>query len=201
MRLLIFVFCITCLFCTCKKDPTTGAQPPVSTDTTLVRWYHFRIHDINEIFLPGPEAQGSFAALKNGKNWAGSSGFGFWDSTGQLLDIGATTFDSLGNIREKFVFWKVPKRIGMYKFDVRQFVDDGFISVTYSRRFDDGDVIGDQMIFDPVYSKTDFFEITKLDTVNEIIGGRFDVHLTDSTFTHFIPVYLHFANGTFETKY
>lgn len=171
---------------------------PIVEIDTVAYWKKIKTAEIEEIFLPGEFWNGWIKAQKNGKDWNASTGVLLWD-----LDhfyITATTFSQEAYIREDFFFAKVPKKIGLYRFNKNLNDLDGFVTPSYARRGSDGDVTLVLLFHNTDYVETDFLELTKLDTVNRIITGRFDVHLTDSLIFPF-PVYLHLANGTFETKY
>jgi hypothetical protein len=184
----------------CKKTPKEVilTPNPLSHDDSIRLLLQ---QDLNLIFLPGTQQLGTCSALKNGQNWAASTGASpYIDNT---LFINISTVDEQGTLRELFDFFKVPKIVGKYKFGIYLNADNNNIKPSYQRVYADGDVSGWHHLADPFYVDQDYFEVTMVDTLNRVISGRFDVHLTDSIPPISYPLYTfaHFSEGVFNVKY
>jgi len=183
----------------CKKEDQQSAQPapPEKIDSvSLVK--NLKIKYLEGVFDPGNFMYGTVSALKNGKDWKASSYVRIADT---IFEINAATFSPDGDLREYLSFTQVPRRLGLYrcKKPDNNYNESAAIPF-YSRLGLDGDVVFLLLAHNDDYAATDYVELTKLDTVNRVVGGRFDLHMTDSLYLP-PPVYLHLENGTFESKY
>jgi hypothetical protein len=182
----------------CKKVPkeVTPTPSPLSQDDSIRLLLQ---QDLNLIFLPGSQTFGSCSGLKNKQLWAASAyASPYIDST---LRIFVFTFNEEKVEREVMMFTRVPKIVAKYTYNVQPISNR--VQASYQRVYADGDVHGWHHLADPFYVNQDYFEVTEVDTLNRVISGRFDVHLTDSIPPISYPYYTfaHFSDGVFSVKY
>jgi hypothetical protein len=153
----------------------------------------------------GPQTYGKVSAFRDGRLWQASGVAGLSGSSG-LYAITFQTFDPIDSVyTEDLSFSNVPFKVGRYDYIHHLVVvannpiyADSLVSL-YSEGYDD--------LFGPGFyadtTKHNWLLIESIDTIQNVIKGKFDVHYRISedgaTYSNY-PLTVHFSGGEFEVK-
>ena len=159
------------------------------------------------IFEPGAMEFGSAMAEKNEVQWSASAKAGKEKNFKDYFTISLCTFNAFDEKRESLFFTKIPFSTGSYPVKTCLGIPDscemGFVSSAYSRLSSDGDaVLAAYFIND---EKSNYLNITTIDTITNIVKGDFEIHLKIDTGEELLgpadPSNLDFTKGSFECRF
>ena len=189
MKNLLIVFVLILFIISCKKDDNTNYDDPLYSDKT--------------IFSSGDLEKGFISAEKNGLEWKASAEGILYMSvppiSGLRLAASAYTFNTKGAERELLSFNNIPLKLKKY---IPSSDKDSDVHFNFGRLASDGDVIAalPRMIIDDTVS-SNYFEVTRLDTVAKILEARFDVSLrSDKTASFYKDEKMRFSSGLIQVK-
>jgi hypothetical protein len=180
MKQVIVFFIVSLLAVSCHKDQGSEFVIP--------------------IYTPGPRDTGWGKAKRDGHNWEATAFARKHQDGKNYIGIDLWTFSEEGFNRETLSLNEIPLAVGKYviKGNIAN-TYDGFIGGFYSIFQDDGDVAGPP--FDHDDNDKGILELTKVDTVNNIVTGKFDRVVFKNRKEHsFFPEKVIFENGSFEMK-
>ncbi len=157
------------------------------------------------IYYPGSMIYGSAEAKKNGKDWLASSGAQHYDTIPSLFGMGMETVSEEGFPREDISFNKIPKSVGKYKVSgPYNNVFDGFVGSSYHTLEDDGDALEDTYVLNED-AIDNYLEITLIDTVANIVQGKFtvtyDIATSGGKRNPNNPDRVKFSDGSFDIEF
>jgi hypothetical protein len=180
MKQIIMFFILSLLAIRCHKDQESEYAIP--------------------IYTPGPQDTGWGNAKRDGQNWEATA-FARRNQDGtNYIGIDLWTFSEEGFIRETLSLNEIPLTPGKYTIlgNIAN-TYDGFVGGFYSIAQDDGDVAGPP--YDHDDSDIGTLELTMVDTVSNIVAGKFDrIVFKNRKKNSFFPQKVVFENGNFEMK-
>ena len=152
------------------------------------------------IYTPGPQDTGWGNAKRDGQKWEATTFATKHQDKPDYLGIYFWTSSEEGFNREVLLLNEIPILLGKYQIKGRlNETYDGFVGATYGIAQDDGDVAGPT--YDPVDGETGTLELTKIDTINNIVAGKFDrIAFKNRNENSFFPQTVVFENGHFEME-
>ena len=184
-KTLYFCFSLVLFYSACKKDDV-----PVN------------------IFEPGSMEFGSAMAEKNGSHWLASAEALKEKNYKDYFSLSFATYNMYDEKRESISFSKIPFSVGSYPATtcVQNIPDScmpGYVSSLYGRFSSDGDAV---LAFYTINErKTNYLNITAIDTVTNIVKGDFEIHVKIESGEQFLgpadPSNLDFTKGSFECRF
>lgn len=153
------------------------------------------------IYSQGPQDTGWGKATRDGRAWnATAFAQRHRDSSG-FIGLAFNTYTEFGELREGLLFNEIPFKVG--KYPVSGNIDDyndHLIGSIFGVMESDGDVAG--VLYTNNLSVKGFMNITFVDSINNIVGGSFDVVKFDRLVPEDAPYpeQVSFRNGTFRMK-
>jgi hypothetical protein len=116
------------------------------------------------------------------------------------LSIGFVTYEDTIDLyaRERLIISNIPAQAGLYPIKP---VDSNTAFCTYSRWASDGDALNASWEIDT--EENNYIEITKLDSNNHLVSGKFDVYFkmtTQGSFGYVHSERINFRSGNFIAK-
>lgn len=180
MKQIIFLFVVSLLTVRCDKDQ------PLETSIPL--------------YLSGPQDTGWGKAKRGGQNWEATAFARRHQDGKNYIGIDLWTFSEEGFIREKLSLNEIPLLEGKYSIKGNLGnTYDGFVGGFYTIAQDDGDVAGPP--YDHDEDDLGTLELFKVDSVNNIVAGKFDRIVFKSRNKNSVfPGKVVFENGSFEME-
>jgi len=160
------------------------------------------------IFEPGGMEFGSAMAEKNGSQWQASAKAGKEKNFKDYFSLSFSTYNMYDEKRESIGFLNIPYQTGKYPvYTCNQNIPDscisGYVSSRYARLSSDGDAV--LAGYDINESKTNYLNITAIDTTANIVTGDFEIHVKLSIGGQYLgpadPDNLDFTKGIFECRF
>jgi hypothetical protein len=203
-KYVFFAAFITALFlasCRRPEEPFTFEPAPVDTTETLT------CEDTIALFYPGLMEHGFLSAINTCRPWMASCRTYLNDNFPDHLTILASTYYLIVELNgdtsyhyAEILSISAPRKTGRFPVasppGYKQ--DTAVCAFTYL----DSDVFLADNWTDPAYPE-DMVEFTEIDTVNNIVRGRLDIHFVlepPFEFTYPFPAKMHFYKGYFEVK-
>ena len=156
------------------------------------------------IYYPGDMPFGKMMGKKEGYDWVASSYAQQQDNDPAYFGILASTCTIEGFLRETLGLNKIPMKTGSYKISgPYNNIFDGFVGSSYGTSRDDGDVAEDNYIVDET-ADDNYIEITYLDTIANLVKGKFTVTYvvtTEHAGNPNNPDKVKFSDGEFEVEF
>ncbi len=184
----------------CKKDTpiVIVTTPVVEQKSCILEESNFKIDSTVQIWLVTDTSKGKASAIKVWKNWEAKVNSNYFN--GNLLISFYTYYYKKDFRRAEVVYFSnVPSKIGCYELKKKS-VPNG--TLTFKYFVCDEDIIINTYTLDENRAKN-YLEITKIDTLNKIIEGKFmATFLRDTSYKKLVYIQdtVRFANGSFWAK-
>lgn len=151
------------------------------------------------IYSEGPQDTGWGKATRDGQAWNATAFARRHRDGSGFIGLDFNTYTEFDELREILAFNEIPFKVG--KYPVNGNIDnynDNLVGCKFAVAESDGDVVG--ALYSNNLSVKGFMNITFVDSINNIVGGSFDVVKFDRLELDPYPEQVSFRNGTFRMK-